>query len=47
GVDFDRPLLPAGVDRLTVAGLAIGENRFDCEITRGPSGGITAKSLKA
>ena len=47
GVEFDRPLLPGGVDRLTVAGVAIGEDRFDCEITRGPAGGITARSRKA
>jgi len=47
GIEFDRPLLPTGVDRLHIAGLAIGEARFDCDIVRGPSGGIVARSGKA
>ncbi|HEY5070640.1 MAG TPA: glycogen debranching N-terminal domain-containing protein [Caulobacteraceae bacterium] len=47
GVEFDRPLLPASVSRLSIGGLSIGPQRFDCEIVRGPSGAITAKSRKA
>ena len=47
GLMFKRPLLPSGTRRLAFGSLRIADAHVDCEITRGPSGTITANSRKS
>ncbi|HET6631000.1 MAG TPA: glycogen debranching N-terminal domain-containing protein [Woeseiaceae bacterium] len=47
GPEFDRPMLPGGVGRLSIRGITLAAERFDCDFTRGPAGAIRSKSCIA
>ena len=47
-IRIDRPCLPSGLDRLTVAGLAVGETRLDLTFQRaGKSGRRSGRAITA
>ncbi|WGM30597.1 glycogen debranching N-terminal domain-containing protein [Brevundimonas sp. NIBR11] len=47
GPVLDNPLLPTGVARLEILGLTVGDQRFDCRVSRGDGGVISGSVTPA